>query len=187
MVNIAFWNCCGALSEGFHRAIRYVRNHHKCDIIALSETRISGPQADYACARSKFSNNARVECVGFTGGIWLLSRSDRISLNICEKNANFIHAIVDINRVTNHIFAVYGPPTAPRRIPFWHDLERAIAVTQGPIILGGDFNYIINLGERRGGSGGLNSDSSSFIELIDQLSLVDLGFVGTDFTWSTGL
>ncbi|XP_019099585.1 PREDICTED: uncharacterized protein LOC109132431 [Camelina sativa] len=55
-----------------------------------------------------------------------------------------------------------------------------------PMIIGGDFNTILWLDERAGGNGCLFTDSLEFGAWIDNLSLIDMGFKGSKFTWKRG-
>lgn len=56
----------------------------------------------------------------------------------------------------------------------------------GPLIIGGDFNTIIRVDERTGGSGRLSTNSLAFGEWCNNLSLIDMDFRGNKFTWRRG-
>jgi hypothetical protein len=51
-------------------------------------------------------------------------------------------------------------------------------------ILGGDFNMILMLEEKKGGTKWLEPDNGKFKTLIDQLNLVDIETRNGTFTWS---
>ena len=51
-------------------------------------------------------------------------------------------------------------------------------------ILGGDFNMIMTLEEKSGGSKRLEQDSGKFKSLLEQLNLVDIENSNGTFTWS---
>ncbi|KAL8152678.1 hypothetical protein V2J09_010438 [Rumex salicifolius] len=105
---------------------------------------------------------------------------------IVDDNAHFIHARVQLARNSYHLVIVYGPPTPLRRVQFWKDIDSTIATITEPCFIGGDFNVIIDLSERRGGSGGLMSNSGVFSDLISPRELIDMGFSGSNFTWHRG-
>lgn len=67
-------------------------------------------------------------------------------------------------------------------IPYFGSVQRI----NGPLIIGGDFNTILRLDERTGGSGGVSPDSLAFGEWIQDLSLIDMGFRGNKYTWRRG-
>jgi hypothetical protein len=80
---------------------------------------------------------------------------------------------------------VYGPNLHPKKISFLENLEGVQAFTQNKHwILGGDFNIIHSLEEKRGGNYQLESDSEGFKDLIDNLHLVDMECINGDFSWS---
>lgn len=85
-----------------------------------------------------------------------------------------------------HIIVVYAAPSASRRSGLWGQLKTVIENIDGPLIIGGDFNTIVRLDERTGGNGQLSVDSLAFGEWINELSLIDMGFKGSRFTWRRG-
>ncbi|KAL8151220.1 hypothetical protein V2J09_021028 [Rumex salicifolius] len=58
--------------------------------LALLEPQVSEARADEDCASLGFSNNARVETMGLSGGIWILWNSDVIDLWVVLENHHFI-------------------------------------------------------------------------------------------------
>jgi hypothetical protein len=70
---------------------------------------------------------------------------------------------------------VYGPATPRDKTSFIRNLEGLTTLTSGSRwILGGDFNMICNLDEKRGGTCRLEAKSGNFQALIDKLGLIDL-------------
>jgi hypothetical protein len=51
-------------------------------------------------------------------------------------------------------------------------------------IVGGDYNLIRSLEEKKGGSRRLDQDSNDFNSLIDNLNLIDLEAINGIFTWT---
>ena len=58
-------------------------------------------------------------------------------------------------------------------------------VEDKPWILGGDFNLIMNLEEKKGGIRNLNTASVHFNDLIDTLDLIDVRTSNGIFTWNS--
>lgn len=85
-----------------------------------------------------------------------------------------------------NVIAVYAAPTASRRSGLWGRLKEVIEGVEGPVVIGGDFNTIVRLDERTGGNGRLSTDSLAFGEWINDLSLIDMGFRGNQYTWRRG-
>ncbi|KAL8153207.1 hypothetical protein V2J09_010967 [Rumex salicifolius] len=78
------------------------------------------------------------------------------------------------------------PPTVSRRVAFWADFEEVINGISVPAFFGGDFNCILSLEDRRRGSGGLSLDSTTFADMVGRLDHIDMGFLGSKFTWNRG-
>ena len=55
---------------------------------------------------------------------------------------------------------------------------------QGPWVLGGNFNLIANLGEKKGGRGTLDKFQEAFSKFLTRSSLVDVEMGSSWFTWN---
>ena len=70
---------------------------------------------------------------------------------------------------------VYGPSSFPEKhtfMDFLNWLKEKIEI--GTWVLGGDFNLIANLGEKKGGRRFLDKYQEAFSEFLSQSSLVDV-------------
>lgn len=85
-----------------------------------------------------------------------------------------------------NLIVVYAAPTVTRRSGLWEKLKNVVQNSEGPVVIGGDFNTIVRVDERTGGNGRLSPDSLAFGEWINDLSLIDMGFRGNQFTWERG-
>ena len=90
-----------------------------------------------------------------------------------------------------YLIVVYAAPTPSRRSGLWDALGEVICHAIGPVFIGGDFNTIVRLDERSGwvgggGDGRLYEDSLTFTDWINDMSLIDMGFSGNQFTWKRG-
>ena len=140
-MNWLFWNCCGAGKDGFPRNVRYLSTHFRVSMLAIFEQQISGNRSLSISKSLGFNQCVRVEAIGRAGGIWLLWKSDRISVAVVACYTDFIHAVVtNISQPPINVFFVYGPPTPSRSVSFWEDLDRAILPITSPVFVGGDFN-----------------------------------------------
>jgi hypothetical protein len=80
---------------------------------------------------------------------------------------------------------VYGPNHHQDKDAFLQQLELIKTLTATPNwIIGGDFNMILTLEEKTGGTKKLEQDSGKFRTLIDNLKLVDMETSNGTFTWS---
>lgn len=127
-----------------------------------------------------------MDAVGQSGGLRLLWRSGIGNVTVVESSDQFIHArLVNETEVLN-LVVVYAAPTVSRRSGLWDKLREVVHDMDGPFVIGGDFNTIVRLDERTGGNGSLSPDSLAFGDWINDLSLIYLGFRGSQFTWKRG-
>ena len=81
----------------------------------------------------------------------------------------------------------YGHPETGKREESWRLLEVLERRYALPWICMGDFNEILHLREKVGGSLRPERQMNSFRATINRCKLQDLGYVGADYTWSRRL
>jgi hypothetical protein len=80
---------------------------------------------------------------------------------------------------------VYGPPTPRDKPDFLRSLHHTHTLKQhSNWVIGGDFNLIRSLEEKKGGSRRLERDSEDFNTLIEDLHLVDMDASNGTHTWT---
>ena len=83
------------------------------------------------------------------------------------------------------VASVYGPTHPGRREELWEDLRQLHgAFPETPMLIGGDFNVTLRASDRPNGGGGRDPGSAQFRDLIDTLSLAEMGPLDRRFTWS---
>lgn len=103
-----------------------------------------------------------MDASGQSGGLWLLWRSGCGVVTIVESSDQFIHAQVSDGTERCHLVVVYAAPSVSRRSGLWDKLGEVMHGIDEPLVVGGDFNTIIRLDERTGGTGRLSQDSVAF-------------------------
>jgi hypothetical protein len=84
-----------------------------------------------------------------------------------------------------HLSNVYGPASSRDKQAFLSNLEYLSTLTkERRWLLGGDFNLIRNLDEKKGGIRCLEQESSDFQNLLDNTNLIDLETSNGTFTWT---
>ena len=78
----------------------------------------------------------------------------------------------------------YGHLETSKREESWKLLEELERRFTLPWICMGDFNEILHLGQKVGGSLRLERQMNNFRATINHCQLQDLGYVGADYTWS---
>ena len=66
----------------------------------ITETIINGPKADEIIRRLPFDGEYSMETIGYAGRIWLLWRSDFVSMDILLATEQKIHAIVQVSSLS---------------------------------------------------------------------------------------
>ena len=80
---------------------------------------------------------------------------------------------------------VYGPQRIDEKLRFLDSLvDLRSRHAEIPWVMGGDFNMIKSLSEKKGGTRVLNKDSLAFQSFIDNMKLVDSKVSNGLFTWN---
>lgn len=180
--SILCWNCRGAKSDGFVRELKELNRLHQPTNITIVEPKISGVEANTICRKLGKSHWLRSEASGFSGGVWVLWNEEEIKLVPRAVHRSFVHAeVVSEGGKCWDLVAVYASPNPGVRKSLWNSLSN-LAITR-PWVIIGDFNCVLS-SEERSPEG---RTSSSFINWVEQMNLIDLGFEGPRFTWHHGV
>ncbi|XVF16538.1 hypothetical protein REPUB_Repub10bG0040500 [Reevesia pubescens] len=71
---------------------------HKSLMAIFAEPRISGLKAEKVMRKLSFNNATRVDADGFSGGIWVLWKSEIGMVHVMEKSSQFITLFIDNNQ-----------------------------------------------------------------------------------------
>ncbi|XP_050217262.1 uncharacterized protein LOC126668089 [Mercurialis annua] len=186
-LNFFIWNCQGAAKNDFLRTFISFCDCYNPSLVVLVEPRISGLKADKIIKRSGFDFSHRVEAQGFSGGIWILWKSN-IHVSVMFNHRQFIHTKITVGATNDDFYftAVYGSPHSPGRRTLWNDLTALGMDNNVPWLLAGDFNAILNAIDRRGGSHLRGLGCPHFNDFVDCNALIQLDFVGPALTWRRG-
>ena len=77
----------------------------------------------------------------------------------------------------------YREPDTNRRSEGWNMLRMLSSKLKLPWCYLGDFNELLEVGDKRGGASWAYSLMQNFREVLDYCGFVDLRFSGLDFTW----
>ncbi|KAF4347816.1 hypothetical protein G4B88_012929 [Cannabis sativa] len=118
-----------------------------------------------------------------SGGLLLLWNDDW-EVSVKSFTSGHIDALVKCpGRELWRFTGFYGNPKASCRSESWRLLCRLKDLFDLPWICGGDFNEILSINEKKGGSDRSMSAMTEFQNALDRCSLADLGFEGQCFTW----
>ena len=120
----------------------------------------------------------------YGGGLALLWGSD-ITISVRSYSPRHIDAeIISMERVHWRFTGFYGNPEHHRRMESWDLLRRLGAESSLPWLACGDFNEIVNNGEKLGFRRRAQRLMNNFREALTDCGLSDLGFQGPKFTWT---
>ncbi|XP_075675045.1 uncharacterized protein LOC142644284 [Castanea sativa] len=122
------------------------------------------------------------------GGLALLWRSSK-KVDVQTYSPCQIDAIVteENGNKTWRFTGFYGHPKTSKREESWSLLAELGKRSNLPWLCIGDFNEILHLGEKVGGNLRPEGQMRSFMETINCCNLRNMGYIGSDFTWSRRL
>ncbi|MCH90510.1 hypothetical protein A2U01_0011426, partial [Trifolium medium] len=97
----------------------------------------------------------------------------------------FLGVCVEWKVALLYVVNIYSPCTMAEKRKLWKDLiEFKLSNEPGDWCLGGDFNSITKVGERRGSNGvSGHTERVEFSQFIDDLEVIDIPVTGKKFTW----
>lgn len=134
--------------------------------------------------RCKMKNGLIEPSNGKSGGLAMLWK-EGITVEIQTYSSSHIDALVDGGAELGwwHYTGFYGNPNTAKRHKFWAKLKHLKGTSMLPWLAIGDFNEIIGLLEREGGSTKPRLQMDRFTEAINFCGFRDLGYIGPKFTW----
>ncbi|KAI9100928.1 hypothetical protein K1719_024052 [Acacia pycnantha] len=172
-----------AASKGVAAVVRDMKRRYKLDMVVILEPRISGPHANRVIRNWGFAHSYRVEAEGFSGGIWLLWELDGLTVNVLERDEQYVHCNLILGG-NNMIFtAVYASPNEQRRSRIWDLLHQKANLIVDPWLIAGDFNEIKSPLEQKGGGRINEHRCRKFNAWIQECNLIDIEANGPFFTW----
>jgi len=128
-----------------------------------------------------------VDAMGATEGLGILWNPKAVRLE--EFRATHFHLSASFHilgtNIRGTVTNIYGPSTTLNKPSFLDSLQwMGSQIGKNHWILGGDFNLIRHLGEKRGGTRHLTPHSLKFGEIIESLHLVDVCTSNGLYTWN---
>ena len=119
------------------------------------------------------------------GGGLVLFWKESVEVSVEGFDKNHIDAIVNKNKEHEWRFTgFYGEPDTHRRIESWDLLQNLNQKFNIPWLCAGDFNELIKGDEKLGGNRRGHGQMQLFRDAVDACGFMDLGYLGTKFTWS---
>lgn len=152
-------------------------NSHQPDVLILTETRVSEERANSIIASLGYERYTKVDSMSFAGGIWVLWNPNSVPLEPIASSFQEIHLECKVTNFSFLLTAIYASPIFERRKLLWSSFTNLTTILSKPWLIIGDFNDIAKLSEQK---------MSVFNNFLTNYGLVDLGFLGSPFTWTNG-
>ncbi|GLT80975.1 hypothetical protein SLA2020_523840 [Shorea laevis] len=187
-MKIISWNCHGALKAGFRKSVMDLKRIHNLAMLLILETKISGQNAQEVADSLGFPKSCIVNSDGLAGGLWLLWDDSRLSVDVLSTSNQAIHAVIQVSNNPSLPFnwffsSIYGRPQFEIRNILWQELSAMASVIQGPWMIIGDFNDVVDQSEKFGGNQIFQTRVRAYLDCMNNCNMVDLGFIGNRFTW----
>ena len=188
LMKMIAWNYQGAGSITFRNHAYELQRRHRPNILIIIEPRIAKAKAQAVINTFPYTHSRHVDPTGFSGGIWMLwNESPSFKVEIITHSEYSIHALVKVSSpsLSFLLTAVYASSNFNKRKIFWDYLQNLVAIVSLPWVLLGDFNDMLSDDEKMGGLPVNRHRITTFRNCMDKYGLMDLGFQGPRFTWTT--
>ncbi|XP_025704008.1 uncharacterized protein [Arachis hypogaea] len=184
---IVAWNIRGVANKATIRTLKERKSQHRPDITLIYEPKCSGNKATEVIKALGFNFSFLEEADGYVGGIWVLWDNPALTINILETHHQYVAMEVkDPSHSPWKLTTVYASPQEGIRKNLWENLKRLADATTDAWMVIGDFNEIAEEGEKKGGARADQHACRRFKNWIQSCNLLDLGFVGSKYTWKGG-
>jgi hypothetical protein len=181
---IMVWNCRGAASTAFYRYCKQYVNNHCPGMLVILETRCNPDKLRKTFQLLGFDGFLAAQVIGYAGGIVVGWRKEDMTVENIQLKFQHMLLKVKFNNGKNWLFSpVYASPNEENRKLLWDDLRLIARHMAEAWMLAGDFNEIAYPSEKKGGLNASSKKCCKFINRINSCNLLDLGFVGSKFTW----
>ncbi|GER52284.1 non-LTR reverse transcriptase [Striga asiatica] len=185
-MKMILWNCRGLGGPSTVSQLKdSIRIHHP-NFMFLSELKKQKDFVKTICVKLGYKDRlVAVDPIGISGGLVLLWDSSQNIIQIIQHSFCFEVEIGKPNsNVSFWVVFVYMSTDRVIREDQWSFLINAKSKWGQDWIIGGDWNAIVDLSEKRGGRDKSLADMLSFQNFINQMSMVEVNMQGHKYTWS---
>ena len=181
------WNIRGCNCPLKKRLLKQKINIEKLAIVFLQETKCNSEEMDKISKGAwKGAMVAARDAEGVARAFSLLWNPNLVSIsNLCNTSFS-IYGRFNIlgSDIKGVVTNVYGPFQPSKKSAFLSNLESLKEwVENDHWLIGGDFNIIRSLEEKKGGVRAISATSTLFNKFIDEMKLVDIRSTNRLFTW----
>ncbi|XP_062028960.1 uncharacterized protein LOC133744958 [Rosa rugosa] len=184
-MDILSWNCRGICNDTTTRVLKDLISQNKPQIVFLCETKISKMEAFKLLHQALgFPNSKEVLSDAQAGGLAIFW-SAKINLQVRTRSAHHIDAVIQggPGEPRWRMTGFYGYARTVEHDRSWQLLKYLGDSDSLPWVIIGDFNEILNNGEKIDGPPRAERQIRGFREALGYCDLLDLGFQGSRATW----
>ncbi|KAI9085793.1 hypothetical protein K1719_032207 [Acacia pycnantha] len=123
-------------------------------LLILSETKTDSPSRFHCLERLGYDGLAFIPSLGRSGGLVAVWRSGQGSVSLICSDRQFLHLHVSLKgRNPFLLTTIYVVPSPSCKLLLWQELMSLSSSVSAPWVVLGDFNDILSVAERVGGSG----------------------------------
>ncbi|XP_030946004.1 uncharacterized protein LOC115970518 [Quercus lobata] len=182
------WNYRGLGNPLTVNALQKVVLEKDPTLVFLMETKFDVSEMDGIKRKIERQQGLVVPSIKRAGGLALLWKNS-LQVDILTYSPRHIDAIVTEKQGMKkwRFTDFYGHPETGKRAKSWKLLENLSQRSDLPWICMGDYNEIMYAKEKEGGGARPEGQMRIFREAVNRCQLRDLGYMGSDFTWSRRL
>ena len=160
----------------------------KIPISFLMEAKLVISKLDGIKEDFKRTQGLVVPSKGWSGGLALLWKED-LKVDVQSYSDSHIDAIVGQGDDGQEwrLTGFYDNPETSKKEESWLLLKRLSRLNSMPWVCLGDFNELMNDGEKEGGSARPVRQMEIFCKVINSCNLCNFGYIGQDYSWSRRL
>ena len=184
-MKIITWNVRGINASDKRGRIKQLLDFTKGDIILLQETKLSAQVFDKTLAKWTNWLSVHAEGHGASGGLAILWNAKSIHGILIGQDSNWQLLKVEHFDLKFLIFNIYGPTSTNDKRNLWAVLTNLIQQEREMnFILGGDFNALLSMSEKKGGICPPIRTIQDFSSFVEDNNLSDILPMNGLYTWT---
>lgn len=184
-MNVICWNYQGVGNPLTVHSLKEQVKLHSPSLVFLSETKNRRARLEDIKRRLGFEWCFVVDPRGLSGGLCLLWKTEA-EVKVVQFSEFLIEAVVDMGpgKPNWRFMGFYASTDDAERRRQLHALSIRLSLSTESCVMGGDFNDILNSGEKEGGLTRSLSNCCLLSDFLFLNDLSDMSFLGYPFTWS---
>jgi len=166
------------------KTLEKIANKKDPVIVFLMDTKSNREWMSEVKDKCNMKNGFIFPSKGNSGGLVLLWKEE-IMVDVKTYSHDHIDAWVNGGLTVGwwHLTRFYGNPETVKCPESWAKLKHLKGTSSLPWLVIGDFNKIMGLSKKEGGSIRLRRQMEQVVDTINMCGLHDVGFIGSKFTW----